>query len=146
MSWWMQLLACFAATVGYSALIKLPRSAVFITACVAVAGYGVFLLMDQSTVGYFLATLLIGIVCEICARIMKRAATLFVTGAIIPLVPGNGLYLTMRYLAEGDYQMAGNIGTETVMGLCGIALAMTVSAVLFNNFLPKGKKRKDATC
>jgi len=145
MNWWMQLLACFVATIAYSGLIKLPWKATWITAVISVAGYGVFLLLDQSTMGYFLAALVICILCEIAARLLKRAATLFVTGAIIPLVPGVGLYRTMRYMVEGDAQMAVSTGTATLLGLCGIALAMTLAAVLFANLRPRITK-KDPVC
>ncbi|MBQ4076030.1 MAG: threonine/serine exporter family protein [Clostridia bacterium] len=145
MSWWMQLIACCVATIAYSALVRLPRKAIAITALIASAGYGIYLLMDQSTMGYFLASLLIGVLCEICARIMKRAATLFMTAAIIPLVPGVGLYRTMRYIVEGNAQMALSTGTATLLGLCGIALALTVSTVLFAN-LRRIPKKKDGTC
>ena len=94
------------------------------------AGYSVFLLLSQTTLAYFLATLLIGILCEIFARVMKRAATLFVTSAIVPLVPGVGLYNTMRYVVEGNYSQAVNVGAATILGICGISLAITMAAVL----------------
>jgi len=145
MSWWMQLIACTVATIAYSALVKLPRKAIVITALIATAGYGVYLLMGESTLGYFLASLLIGVLCEICARIMKRAATLFMTAAIIPLVPGVGLYRTMRYVVEENARMALETGTSTLLGLCGIALALTISTVIFANFWPK-KVKKDMPC
>lgn len=137
----MQLLACLVATVAYSALVKLPRRAVLATTLIAGAGYGLFLLLEKNAIAYFLATLLIGVSSEICARLMHRTATLFMTAAIIPLVPGVGLYRTMRYIVEGDEGMAVTTGTETILGLCGIALAMTVSTVIFSRRLPK-KHRK----
>lgn len=145
MSWWMQLLACAVATIAYSVLIKLPWKPALFTALIAVGGYGVFLLLNQSTMGYFMAALVICILCEIAARLLKRAATLFVTGAIIPLVPGVGLYRTMRYMVEGDAQLAVTTGTSTLLGLCGIALAMTLTAVFFSNLHHKEKK-KDPVC
>lgn len=141
MSWWMQLIACFLATFAYAALVRQPKSSVLISALVGTLGYGVYLLLNQSTAGYFCAALLIAVSCEICARIMKRVATAFVTGAIIPLVPGVGLYRTMRCVVDGDYQLAITLGTETLLGLCGIALAITITAFLFSNFRLRGKKK-----
>ena len=140
MSWWIQLLSCFVAAAAFSVLLRQPRSTIVVSSLVGVAGYSVFLLLGKSTLGYFLATLLIGICCEICARLMKRTATLFVTGAIVPLVPGVGLYNTMLYVVHGDYYNAVNTGAATILGLCGIALAITMSSVLFASFQRKSKK------
>ena len=134
MSWWLQLIACFVAALAFSILVHQPPRTIFISSLIGTAGYALFLLSGQSTLGYFLATLFIGFSCEICARVMKRTATLFVTGAIITLVPGVGLYRTMRYVAEGEYSLAVTTGTATLLGLCGIALAITITSVIFANF------------
>ena len=139
MSWWIQLLACLVASACFSVLMHQPWSTVPVSALIATAGYGVFLLLEKSTMGYFLATLLIGVTCEACARIMKRTATLFVTAAIVPMVPGVGLYNTMRYVVEGDYHQAVNVGAATILGICAIALAITMASVLFSAF--SGKRR-----
>ncbi len=143
MTWWIQLLACIVASASFSALMHQPLRTMPVSALIAAAGYSVFLLLSKTTLAYFLATLLIGICCEICARLMKRAATLFVTGAIVPLVPGVGLYNTMRYVVEGDYRQAMNVGAATILGICGIALAITMSSVLFSAFHAR-KRRKEA--
>ena len=131
MSWWLQLLSCAVAAASFSVLLHQPWRTIPASTLIATAGYGVFLLLGKTTPAYFWATLLIGICCEICARVMKRASTLFVTGAIIPLVPGVGLYNTMRYVVEGSYHEAVTVGVSTLLGLCGIALAITTSSVIF---------------
>lgn len=144
MSWWIQLIACAVAAASFSVLLHQPRSTLIVSSLVAVVGYSIFLLLHQTTMGYFLATLFIGICCEICARLMKRTATLFVTGSIIPLVPGVGLYNTMRYVVEGDYHEAMTTGAATLLGICGIALAITMSSVLFSAFWRKKQKERGA--
>ena len=141
MSWWLQLVSCAVAAAAFSVLLRQPKSTIPVSSLVAVAGYSVFLLLGKTTMAYFLATLVIGICCEICARLMKRTTTLFVTGAIVPLVPGVGLYNTMLYVVEGNYSQAVTMGTATVLGICGIALAITMSSVLFTAFRKKNKKR-----
>jgi len=141
MSWWIQLLSCGVAAASFSVLLHQPRCTIPVSSLIAIAGYSVFLLLRQTTMAYFLCTLLIGISCEIAARVMKRAATLFVTGAIIPLIPGVGLYNTMLYVVEGDYAKAASAGAASVLGICAIALAITLSSVLFSSFRPKGKKK-----
>ena len=135
----IELLACFVATAAYSVLMHQPRRAVLISALVGTASYGLYLWLHQTTIAYFLASLLIGASCEIAARLMKRTATLFVSVAIIPLVPGVGLYRTMRYITEGDYLSAVTTGSATLLGLCAIALAVTITSMLFRAFKKKEK-------
>ena len=141
MSWVLQLLACALAASCFSVLMHQPWRTIPVSSLIATAGYVVFLLLGKSTLAYFGATLVIGVCCEICARIMKRTATLFVTGAIIPLVPGIGLYNTMLYVVEGNYSKAVNTGAATVLGICGIALAITMSSVLVSAFHPRKKEK-----
>ena len=141
MSWWMQLLSCAVAAAAFSVLMHQPRRTIPVSSLIATAGYGIFLLLGKTTLAYFGATMVIGICCEICARVMKRTATLFVTGAIIPLVPGVGLYNTMRYVVEGDYSNAVNAGAAAVLGFCGMALAITMSSVLVSAFHPPKKEK-----
>lgn len=141
MSVWLQLIACFAATSAYSVLVHQPRSTVLVSALVGTASYGLYLLLGQTTIAYFFASLMIGAACEIAARLMKRTATLFVSVAIIPLVPGVGLYRTMRYITEGNYVLAVTTGSATLLGLCAIALAVTITSMLF-----RALKKKEASC
>ena len=144
MSVGIQLLACFFAALAFSVLMNQPRSTVPVSALIAVAGYGLFILLDRGVMAYFLATILIGLSCEICARVMKRTATLFFTGAIVPLVPGVGLYNTMRYVVEGNYAKAASTGVSTILAICGIALAVTITSVLFSAFAHKKHREKQA--
>ena len=141
MSWVLQLLACALAASCFSVLMHQPWRTIPVSSLIATAGYVVFLLLGKTTLAYFGATLVIGVCCEICARIMKRTATLFVTAAIIPLVPGIGLYNTMLYVVEGNYSKAVNTGAATVLGICGIALAITMSSVLVSTFHPRKKEK-----
>ncbi|MBQ6961589.1 MAG: threonine/serine exporter family protein [Clostridia bacterium] len=141
MSWVLQLLACAVAAASFSVLLHQPPRTIPVSTLIAMAGYAIFLLLGKTTLAYFGATLVIGICCEICARIMKRTATLFVTAAIIPLVPGIGLYNTMLFMVEGNYGKAVQTGAATVLALCGIALAITMSSVLVGAFHLRKKEK-----
>ena len=141
MSWPLLLLACAVAAASFSVLLHQPWRTIPVSSLIATAGYALYLLMGKTTLSYFGATLVIGICCEICARMMKRTATLFVTAAIIPLVPGIGLYNTMLFMVEGNYGMAVQTGTATVLALCGIALAITMSSVLVGAFHLRKKEK-----
>lgn len=139
MHWSIQILSCAAAAFFCALLLNQPKKTMPLSSLIAGLGYGFFLLLGQSALGYFFATLFIGIACEVCARLTKKISTLFITSALIPLVPGVGLYRTMRYLVEGEYTMAASCGAETLMGICAIALGVTISSILFANFRRKEK-------
>ncbi len=53
----------------------------------------------------FLATLVISIYAEIMARLQKVPVTACLLIAILPLVPGGGLYYTMEYCISGNIPM-----------------------------------------
>lgn len=139
MSVWVQLAACFCAALAFSFLMNQPKSTMLVSSVIATAGYGLYLLLDRNVLAYFLATVLIGLSCELCARMMKRTATLFFTSAIVPLVPGVGLYNTMRYVVDGEYNQAVSTGVFTLLAICGIALAVTITSVLFSAFAVRKK-------
>ena len=79
----------------------------------------------------FFATVVIALASELFARIWKEPTTVFEVPAIIPLVPGLGMYKGMNYILQ-DYV---SYGSEVLLGAavdsCAIALGiMMVSGVL----------------
>ncbi len=129
----IQLIACFFATIMFAILLHQPKNTLLLSGIIATSGYVLFYFLQQTTLAYFISTLMIGIICEITARIKKKAATLFITSCIIPLVPGFGLYQTMRYVVDAEYSLAATTGIATLLGICAMALALTLSSILFIN-------------
>ncbi|HEX3025801.1 MAG TPA: threonine/serine exporter family protein [Clostridia bacterium] len=67
---------------------------------------------------------------EILARVMKMPATIFMIPAIIPLVPGVGLYQTMMFLVQQQDNQAAKTGTTTLLSIVAMAMAMVFTAIL----------------
>ncbi len=126
-----QIAVCFFATLFFAMLFNQPPRFILVSALVGTAGYTVFVLLRQSTLAYFFSALAIGIASEILARLLKSTATQLITCSMIPIIPGLGLYRTVRFLTENEYSMAAHTGIETVLGICAIALALTFSTLLF---------------
>ena len=137
----MEHTLCFIGTFFFAFLLNQPVRTMVYSGIIGTAGYLVYMLLDQSTMGYFFSTLTIAVLSEIAARIFKKAATLYLVSALIPIVPGIGLYRTMRYLVEDNISMAAKVGSQTLLGVCAIALAITFCAIIFAN-IPKGRKNK----
>lgn len=98
-------LACASFSIVFD--IKKPHFVV-ISSAIGAIGWAVFLLLESTgpdVFRYLLATVTISILAEICARILKAPATIFLLIGIIPLVPGSGLYYAMNYLINGNYAM-----------------------------------------
>ncbi len=74
------------------------------------------------------------ILSELAARWQKMPATVFVTTAIIPIVPGIGLYQTMLKIVEQKveqkYDQAAALGSSTLSAIGLMALALALSTLL----------------
>jgi uncharacterized membrane protein YjjB (DUF3815 family) len=60
------------------------------------------------------------------------AATSFLISAIIPLVPGLGLYRTMLYFVQNNYDQAMTAGADTLAAIMALSLALTIATAVFN--------------
>lgn len=129
----IQCVAAMFASAAFGWLLVQPRRTMVYTSLIGVNGYVIFLLMGQNAMAYFVSSLVVGLLCELTARVTRMATTLFLVSAIIPLVPGLGLYRTMMYLAEEDFSMALSTGVETVTGIGAIALSLTIATMIFSN-------------
>ena len=83
----------------------------------------------------FYGALGLALASEILARQCKTPVTTFLVCALIPLVPGGGMYRTMLAAIRGDAQNTLNMGLQTlsiagVLAL-GILLVSTIMRVYY---------------
>ena len=74
---------------------------------------------------------------------MKKPTILFVVPGIITLIPGLGLYNTMSYVIEGDFQQAFTTGANVLFASGAIALGVIVVSSLFRTYYKKSIIKKD---
>jgi uncharacterized membrane protein YjjB (DUF3815 family) len=74
----------------------------------------------------FVGACLVAMLAEIATHISKKTATLFIIPAIFPLVPGIGLYNTMRNLIGGNLELAAQTGSQALFVAGGIAVGLLV--------------------
>ena len=122
-------LACIAFSIWYNVSLKrIP-----LTCLGGALGWMTYLLLDipSDVVKYLIATVVISIYAEIMARICKVPVTLFLTTAVLPLVPGGGMYYTMEYCVQGEMQLFAETGLHTLALAGAIALGiMLVSSLV----------------
>lgn len=128
-----QCLAALCASAAFGVLLRQPRDTLLHTSLIGLNGYIIYLLLNKGAMAFLVASLVVGLLCELTARLKERIAMIFLISATIPLVPGLGLYRTMIFLAEKNYPQALSTGMETVIGFGAIALALTISTTVFSN-------------
>jgi len=134
---------CFIASVAFGFLLNQPRKTVLISGLLGTIGYTLFIGMNQGTIAYFVAALMIAVSCEVLARIMKCMATMLITSCLIPLVPGLGLYRTMLKITQGEYIEGAASGVDALSGILAIALAVTVAMLIFDNIRRYGSGKNE---
>lgn len=77
---------------------------------------------------------------EILARLAKTPVTTFIICALIPLVPGGGMYRTMLAAIQGDVMKALTTGLNTFI----IAGALVLGILLVSTMMKAITKRKIA--
>lgn len=96
---------------------------------------------DSLFVAAFAAASFTALFSEICARVRKAPAIVFLIPGSIPIVPGGDLYNMMKYLLSSEFDLAFEymlIALKTGIGIAGGIVAVSVAWRLVFH----GKKEK----
>lgn len=125
---YMHFLYSLIATMGFSIFLSAPKKTLLATGFAGALGWTIYYFMSTFSINdassNFLATLLVTFLSEILARKLKQPAIIFIIPGIIPLVPGLGMYNTMLYLVQSNYDAAIAKGASVL--LIGGAIALGV--------------------
>lgn len=88
----------------------------------------------------FLASMGFSLYSELLARICHTPVTTFIICALIPLVPGNGMYQTMRLAIEGNATQALQTGLDTLTNAGSLALGIILVSTMIRYLLKISKK------
>ena len=92
----------FLACVGFTLVFNIHGVGKLICGFGGGLGWLVYLLAGSSIVAAFLAAVAIGVFSEIMARLRRCPVTGYLLVALLPLVPGGGIYYAMSYCVAGD--------------------------------------------
>lgn len=130
----LDLIYCFIATYFFALIMNAPKKSLVYSSLIAAIGYSVYSIgvrYNQDLLGFFFGTLVIALFGEICARKIKMPATIFIFPAIVPIVPGFGLYQMMLEFVQNDVYEALLVGIKTLSNIGAMAVAIAfVSLVL----------------
>lgn len=139
------LIGSFGASVFFAYLFHAPKRCIISSSLIGMVGYLVYMLFVDfvagSVGGAFAASIVIALLSEATARIQHAPATIFTSVAVIPLVPGGGLYETMFHIVQRDYLNAVSRGVETIFiaGCIALAIALVTSFTQKKTPSPKTK-------
>lgn len=97
----------------------------------------IYVLMTHITDNIFIQNMVASIMgtfyCSILAQIKQLPVSVFLIPAIVPLVPGGGLYYTMNYLVTGQEDLFIQYGTSTLVTSIGISIGVIIVTVLYSH-------------
>lgn len=129
------------ATSGFGLIFRTEPRSLPAGAIIGGIGYVIYdtivLEFGSTAIAAFLAGLLVGIISEVVARILKKPAIIYATMGVIPLVPGYGLYQTMELMVQANYVTALSVGMETLLVAGAIAMSLGFSSVITRRVLRK---------
>ena len=131
----IQFLAGMVSCIGFAYLFNCPQKHILQSAIAG--GFGWIAYYYSSKLGCSLmvttliGTIVLSIGCEIFARIYKDAVSIFTIPAILPLVPGAGVYYTLLAVIEGDFSLAMINGFNTLGCAMSIAIGIIMVSSVF---------------
>ncbi len=137
--WYVQMMAAFLGTLGFSALFGAPRKYYVICGLVGMIGWATYIFSDS----IWFASMVVAIVSHLVAVMMRCPVTVPLICGIIPLVPGGGLFWSLYYLLGNHLRLAFDSGVIAVKATIAIAGGIILGAAIFDRLLKKKRKVKN---
>ena len=140
-------IGAFGGTLGYAFLLNAPLNTVLPASLTGLLGYVLYevtmnVLGQGMIFSYFIATVVIAVICEFAARIMRMPSTIFLLTALVPLVPGYTFYCTMLAIVEHNGAAVASYGLEAVQIVAVIAVGAAVTSTLFRALTVRSPRRR----
>lgn len=131
---WIVLLTGAIGTVGFAMLFSLHGKQLPVA-----AGGGALVCLAwilclkggmQSFYALLVASFLGSGYAAVVSRLLKTPKTVFLLVVVISLVPGRGLYQTMRHAVDGAWDACFSAGIATLSDVLGIATGMVIVLIV----------------
>lgn len=135
-------LCAFAACVAFTLMFNIHGAGKLIAGGGGALGWLVYLLAGSTIFAAFLAAASIGVFAEVMSRVRRCPVTGYVLVALLPLVPGGGIYYAMRHCVAGETDQF----LSSLLHTFGMAAALAVGAMLassvFRAVFPRLRRTK----
>ena len=140
------LTGAFFGTVGFAMLIHVPKRSWFPSGIIAALAYLVYWVLNRlnipDSIAVFTGALFGSLTGLICARKLKLIGTIFLMSAVVPVVPGLGLYRMMAAIGQGQIYEGTKTGVGAMITVAMIALGL-VTGAFTDRFVWSGKAKHD---
>ena len=130
----VQIIAALVGSVGFAIFFKMKGKQIALAGIGGAVTWMVYLFVQSFVTGYFVpyfaAAVFVAVYAEIMARINRAPATIFLTAAAVPLIPGGSLYYTMAGLVNKDEVLFTQSGEAAIVIALSIAMGFVVVAVI----------------
>ena len=150
MFWGNLILAGFCGTGAAAALSycsNISKKDIFWGAVVGGLGWFVYSVLipnggKAGTESYFWGAIAVALLSEVLAFLKKNPATVYLIPGLLPLVPGSGMFQTMRAAVTGNLHNALHLALTTLTTAGATALAVAIIASIARLLAMFAKKRK----
>ena len=126
------VLGAFFGAVGFAMLVHVPKRAWFVSGLIASLSYLLYWLLTYlglpDPMAIFIGSLFGSLVGFLSARLMKIIGTVFLMSAVIPVVPGLGLYRMMAALGQGQLAVGAKTGIQAMITVARMARGLGAGA------------------
>ena len=140
------LFSSFLASLGFGILFNIKGKNLILAGIGGAIGGMVYKLVlflgGSEMIAMFLWSVVFSLYSEILARVCKTPVTTFIICALIPLVPGGGMYRTMQQAIAGNIDKALAIGLNTISIAGVLVLGILLVSTLMRAFYHMQKERK----
>ena len=140
-----QSVFAFFATLGFGILFNIKGHKLFYAGLGGGISWFVSLYCESlgfdTISSFFIASIIFSIYSEVMARVLKTPVTTLIICALIPLVPGGGMYYTMVEAITGDIMKSLEIGIKTIASAGALALGVILVSTITKTII-KNKKVK----
>ena len=131
----LQCLAGMVGTLGFALMFNLHGRGIPFALLGSVISWVVCSLCIRAglyeSVSYLLAAVASAIYAELMARIRKFPASSYLLCALVPLIPGGGIYYTTDFIRRGMLTEAYNKGMQTAMIAGAVAIGVLLVSTAF---------------
>lgn len=135
------ILFSFGATVGTAIVFNTSKYDIVWAALTGSVGWllysFVYKYSGSMAIGYLIGAFGVSLMAEVLAAIIKNPATVYLLPGLLPLVPGGGMFETMKAVVSGDMESALGLGFSTLSfaGAIAIGIALASSAARIRTFI-----------
>ncbi|HEY2491641.1 MAG TPA: threonine/serine exporter family protein [Paenibacillus sp.] len=129
-----QLVTSFIASAAFSILFNAPKKSLIQCGLVGMLSWLVYYTLILNSVdsvfSTLAATVIVGVISQLFAKLYKMPVIIFSVSGIIPLVPGGLAYDATRRFVENDYNTAVQLAAQAFLISGSVAVGLVLSEVL----------------